>query len=71
MINLFFFAGADGTNANFGSNNGRIHNLEMMLGKPLHYSICQLHGNELPFKAVFTTMMVKLLVPNIFWSLRI
>jgi hypothetical protein len=25
----------------------------MMLGKPLHYLICQLHGNELPFRGVF------------------
>ena len=25
----------------------------MMLGKPLHYLICQVHGNELPFRAVF------------------
>ena len=45
--------GADGTNSNVGAENGAIHYLEMMLGKPLHYLICQLHGNELPFRAVF------------------
>ena len=28
------------------------HILEMMIGKPLHYLICQLLGNELPFRAV-------------------
>ena len=44
--------GADGTNSNGGAENGAIHYLEMMLGKPLHYLICQLHGNELPFRAV-------------------
>ena len=27
-----FVANADGTNANVGSNNGSIHNLEMVLG---------------------------------------
>ena len=42
--------GADGTNS---AENGAIHFLEMMLGKPLHYLVCQLHGNELPFRAVF------------------
>ena len=45
--------GSDGTNANVGSAEGAIHHLEMLLGHPLHYFICQLHGNELPFHAVF------------------
>jgi len=45
--------GADGTNVNVGANNGSIQYLEMMLGRPLQFSICQLHGNELPFHAVF------------------
>ena len=45
--------GADGTNSNVGAENGAIHYLEMILGKPLHYLICQLYGNELPFRAVF------------------
>jgi hypothetical protein len=40
-----YVAGVDGTNS--------IHFLEMMLGRPLHCCICQLHGNELPFRAVF------------------
>ena len=46
-------AGTDGTNVNVGCENGAIHYLEMMTGQPLHYFICQLHGNELPFRAVF------------------
>ena len=25
----------------------------MLFARPLHNSICQLHGNELPFRAVF------------------
>lgn len=48
-----YVAGADGTNSNVGAKNGAIHFLEMMLGRPLHYCICQLHGNELPFRALF------------------
>ena len=45
-----YVIGADG---NVGAEHRAIHYLEMMLGKPLHYLICQLHGNELPFRAVF------------------
>ena len=47
-----YVIGADGTNSNVGAENGAIHFMEMMLGKPLHYLICQIHGNELPFMAV-------------------
>ena len=45
--------GGDGTNCNVGAENGAIHHLEMMLGHAVHYAICQLHGNELPFRALF------------------
>ena len=51
--NPILVVGADGTNSNVGAENGAIHFLEMMLGKAVHYFICQLHGNELPFRAVF------------------
>ena len=61
-----FVAGANGTNANVGSNNSSTHNLEMILRKPLHYSICQLHGNELPLKAVFYCYDGKTTVPKTF-----
>ena len=37
--------GGDGTNVNVGAENGVIHHLEIMLGHPVHYGICQLHGN--------------------------
>ena len=36
-----------------GAENGAIHYLEMMLGKPIHYLICRFHGIELPFWALF------------------
>ena len=48
-----YVAGCDGCRVNTGPNGGVIHHLEMLLVRPLHYSICQLHGNELPFRAIF------------------
>ena len=48
-----YVVGGDGTNTNVGAENGAIHYLEMMLGHAVHYAICQLHGNELPFRALF------------------
>ena len=48
-----YVAGCDGCRVNTGPNGGVIHHLEMLLNRPLHYSICQLHGNELPFRAIF------------------
>ena len=48
-----YVIGADGTDINVGADNGAIHYLERMLGKPLHYFICQLHGNDLSYRAVF------------------
>ena len=46
-------AGADGTVVNVGPDGGAIRYLEMLNGKPMHYFICMLHGNELPFRALF------------------
>ena len=46
-------AGADGTNVNVGPDGGAIRYLEMLTGNALHYFICMLHGNELPFRALF------------------
>ena len=48
-----YVAGCDGCRVNTGPNRGVIHRLEMLLARPLHYSICQLHSNELPFRAIF------------------
>ena len=50
---LLYVAGCDGCRINTGPNRGVIHQLEMLLARPQHYSICQLHGNELPFRAIF------------------
>ena len=46
---LLYVAGCDGCHINMGPNRGVIHHLEMLLARPLHYSICHLDGNELPF----------------------
>ena len=39
--------GADGARVNTGVHNGCIILLELEFSKPLHWFICQLHGNEL------------------------
>ena len=50
---LLYVAGCDGSRVNTGPNRGVFHHLEMLLARSLHYSICQLHGDELPFRAIF------------------
>ena len=48
-------AGADGCNVNVGNNEGALVYLEKLLGKPLHWFICMLHGCELPFREIVRT----------------
>ena len=48
-----YVAGCDGCRVNTGPNGGVNHHLEMLLARPLQYSISQLQGNELPFRAIF------------------
>lgn len=43
----------DGEPKNTGKNNGVIRNLENNLQHPLHWFVCLLHFNELPFRHVF------------------
>lgn len=45
--------GCDGESKNTGRNNGIIRNIELILQRPLHWFICQLHFNELPFRHLF------------------
>lgn len=40
----------DGTNVNTGRIGGAIRTTERMLGRPLHWLVCLLHENELPFR---------------------
>ena len=48
-----YVASCDSCRVNTRPNGGVIYHLEMLLARPLHYSICQLYGNELPFRAIF------------------
>lgn len=45
--------GCDGTVVNTGQKGGVIRKLEIKLNCPLQWNICQLHGNELPFRHLF------------------
>ncbi|GBM74186.1 hypothetical protein AVEN_104809-1 [Araneus ventricosus] len=43
----------DGTVTNTGWKNGVIKRIEYHVGRPLQWSICLLHFNELPFRYIF------------------
>ena len=45
-------AGVDGCNVNVGNKEGALVYLEKLLGKPLQWFICMLHGIELPLRAL-------------------
>ena len=47
-----YVVGADGCKVNVGNNAGALVYLEKLIGRPLHWFICQLHGCELPFRAI-------------------
>ncbi|GBL98176.1 hypothetical protein AVEN_268265-1 [Araneus ventricosus] len=45
--------GCDVTITNTGWKNRVIHRIENLVGRPLQWSICLLHFNELPFRHIF------------------
>lgn len=45
--------GCDGTVTNTGWRNGVIRQIELHVGRPLQWSVCLLHFNELPFRHFF------------------
>ncbi|GBM84084.1 hypothetical protein AVEN_78339-1 [Araneus ventricosus] len=45
--------GCDGTVTNTGWKNSVIHRIENHVGRPLQWSICIMHFNELPFRHIF------------------
>ena len=53
--------GSDGTNILVGHMYGALPYLEKLLGHPVHWSICEIHGNELLFWALFKGPLGKLL----------
>ena len=44
----------DGEPSNTGVGNGILRRFEAMLARPLHWFVCLLHFNELPFRHLFT-----------------
>lgn len=46
----------DGERANTGIRNGILRRFEMQLNRPLHWFVCLLHFNELPFRHLFDTL---------------
>ena len=48
----FTVAGVDGCNVNVGNEEGALAYLEKLLGRPLQWFICMLHGVELPLRAL-------------------
>ena len=48
--------GCDGTNVNTGKHSGVIRRLEEAYQKPLHWFVCQIHGNELNLRHVFASL---------------
>ena len=58
--------GADATPTNTGANGGIIRLIEKYLNKPLHWFICLLHMNELPFRHLFLQLDGKTNGPDAF-----
>ena len=56
--------GADGTNVNTGCKNGAITRIEKLMGRPLQWSICLLHANELPLRHLIIKLDGKTTGPN-------
>ena len=46
----------DGCPSNTGKAGGTFRNIEVALGRPLHWMVCQLHGVELLLKRLFMTL---------------
>lgn len=46
----------DGEVTNTGSENGILRKFEIMLDRPLHWFVCLLHFNELPFRHLFSAL---------------
>lgn len=52
----FWAIGCDGRGCNTGHNGGIIRLIEVEMNRPLQWLICELHLNELPFKALFAAL---------------
>lgn len=56
----------DGTAVNTGNKNGVICRFERLLERPLQWLLCLFHFNELPFKALLTSILGKATGPRTF-----
>ena len=65
-INKIQSIGCDGTNTNVGWKTVVIRRLEENFQRPLHWNICQLHGNELPLRHLLTHLDGKMGGPTQF-----
>ena len=48
--------GCDGTAVNTGTTGGVCRLFELVTGSPVHWFICQLHGNELNLRHLFMSL---------------
>ncbi len=55
-ISEMMVLGCDSTAVNTEVDNGIIHRLEKRLGRPLQWSICLLHTNDMPLRHLFTSV---------------
>lgn len=55
-INELFGVSCDGEAVNTGCNNGIIRRIELHLSRPLHWFVCMLHLNELPFRHLYDSV---------------
>lgn len=53
LLDKLEVVGCDGTVINTGFRNSVIRQIEIHVGRPLQWSICLLHYNELPFRYLF------------------
>ena len=56
LVDKLKVIGTDGTPTMTGAHGGCIRHLEVLLNRPLQWSICLLHMNELPLRHVFTAL---------------
>lgn len=58
--------GCDGTNTNFGRDNGAIRLFELLIRSHVQWLVCLLHSNELPFRVLLGHYVAKTNDPQSF-----
>lgn len=65
-VSLITCIGSDGEATNTGKHNGVIRRLEEYLRRPVQWTICQLHANELPLRRLLQLLDGKTTGPSSF-----